>query len=409
MSLSLRGTVIWAFCLMLLGLSLFGVLTVGLAARSDQHLTSLEKRSVVPVVALGILSQNLDQERALLASDIGHMKPEQQRSVRDELAALDAGIADDALRVLPHRAFKAWRGAWSDYVTARVSYLRVLHEGRPKAERVAAGHVADRLNAVLDVVQSEAGVDLHGAENLYTAAIASDWGAIHIAILAFLITPAVGTLLAVYIVRRVTCGLTDLTATADSVTRGELDVRARSGGRDEIGLVATAFNHMLDALLSAESQARTDGLTGLLNHRAFHEHLSEQTARAQTHGTPLCLLMIDINDFKLFNDTYGHQVGDRVLQTVAQLVRQQCRATDVVARYGGDEFVVLACGAGLDEARSVAERIVRAAGGAAMQVGSEGERLPLSLSVGLTGAPSEAETAAELLELADQRMYEVKR
>lgn len=186
----------------------------------------------------------------------------------------------------------------------------------------------------MDVAQSEMGVDLYGAENLYTRATAGDWTAIHTTIWSFLLALAVAVLLAVYIVRRVTCGLTDLTATADSVTRGELDIRARAGGRDEIGVVATAFNHMLDALLSAERQARTDGLTGLLNHRAFHERLSHHMTRVETHGLPLCLLMIDINDFKLFNDAYGHQVGDSVLRTVATVVQNECRATDVVARYG---------------------------------------------------------------------------
>jgi len=82
------------------------------------------------------------------------------------------------------------------------------------------GRTADRLNAAMDVAQSETGVDLYGAVNLYTHATAGDWTAIHTTIWGFLLALAVGVLLAVYIVRRVTCGLTDLTATADSVTRG---------------------------------------------------------------------------------------------------------------------------------------------------------------------------------------------
>ncbi len=127
-------------------------------------------------------------------------------------------------------------------------------------------------------------------------------------------------------------------------------------------MVATAFNHMLDALLSAERQARTDSLTGLLNHRAFHERLSHHMTRVQTDGLPLWLLMININDSTLFNDAYGHQVEDSMLSTVATIVQNECRATDVVARYGGDEFVVLMCDANLDHARSLSARIDRAAG-----------------------------------------------
>lgn len=251
--------------------------------------------------------------------------------------------------------------------------------------------------------------DLYGAENLYTRATTGDWTAIRTTLWGFLLILLMGILLAVYIVRRVTHGLTHLTATAESITQGNLEVRARESRHDEIGLVATAFNHMLDALLSAERRARTDGLTGLLNHRTFHERLSHHMTRVQTDGLPLCLLLIDINDFKLFNDAYGHQVGDNVLRTVATIVQNECRATDVIARYGGDEFVVLMCDAGLDNARSLAARIDRAAGHTPIQVGSGAEHLPLSLSIGLAHAPDDAGTAMELVELADQRMYEIKR
>ncbi len=409
MSLSLRRTVIGAFSLILLGLFVLGVLAIGLAVQSDRQITSLEKRSVVPAIGLEILSQNLDQERALLASGIGHMKPEGQRAVREELTLLDVSVNADARRILRPHTMSQWRKAWSGYLVARTSYLRALRARQPAAVRVSMGRTADRLNAAMDVAQSETGVDLYGAENLYTRATAGDWTAIHTTIWGFLLALAVGVLLAVYIVRRVTCGLADLTATADSVSRGELDIRARVGGRDEIGVVATAFNHMLDALLSAERQARADGLTGLLNHRAFYERLSHHMARVQTDGLPLCLLMIDINDFKLFNDAYGHQVGDSVLRTVATIVQNECRATDVVARYGGDEFVVLMGDTGLDNARSLAARIDRAASHTPIQVGSGAEHLPLSLSIGLAHAPDDAGTAMELVELADQRMYEIKR
>lgn len=126
MNLSLRRTVIGAFSLILLGLFVLGVLAIGLAVQSDRQVTSLEKRSVVPAIGLEILSQNLDQERALLASDIGHMKPQGQRAVREELTLLDVSVGVDARRILPPHTMAQWRGAWRSYVVARTRYLRAL-------------------------------------------------------------------------------------------------------------------------------------------------------------------------------------------------------------------------------------------------------------------------------------------
>jgi len=409
MSFSLRSTVIGTFCLMLLAFSFLGTLSIGLAVQSERHLTSLEKQRVIPAVALGILSQSLDQERSLLASRIGNMKPEQQRAVRDELDGLDIGVSADARRVLSTPSMISWRSSWREYTAARARYLLAVYRGHAREERVAGNQVADRLNAVLDVVQSETGANLNNSEKLYSRAIAADWMAVRMAIVAFLISLVMGTLLAVYIVQRMTRGLTNLTSTADHITRGNLDVRAHEGEKDEIGVVASAFNHMLDALLSAERQAKTDGLTGMMNHRAFHEFLTEQLEHAREGAVPLGLLMIDINDFKLFNDTYGHAVGDIVLQSVAQLVRAECRATDVVARYGGDEFVVLGRDTDLGQARAVAERIARATEKSSIRVGTGGERLPVTLSIGFASGPDTDQTSTELLELADRRMYEVKR
>ena len=107
-----------------------------------------------------------------------------------------------------------------------------------------------------------------------------------------------------------------------------------------------------------EQQSRTDGLTGLYNHRFFQERLTAETARAQRFDKKLTLLMIDVDNFKEFNDAYGHPQGDRLLKSLADLLLAQTRANvDFVARYGGEEFVVLLPETGVGDAAAAAERL----------------------------------------------------
>ena len=122
----------------------------------------------------------------------------------------------------------------------------------------------------------------------------------------------------------------------------------RELGRDELELVQIVANQAAVALENArlydriEQQAITDGLTGLYNHRHFYKRLEEEVATAKRYGVPLSLLMLDLDDFKRFNDTFGHPAGDRVLCEVADILRHQVRnLVDLPARYGGEEFAVI--------------------------------------------------------------------
>ena len=104
------------------------------------------------------------------------------------------------------------------------------------------------------------------------------------------------------------------------------------------------------------SEARTDALTGLPNRRALDEDLTRRLAEWRRHGRPLSVMMIDIDHFKKFNDTYGHQVGDAVLQQVAALLRKTMRESDFVGRFGGEEMAVVLPGTEATEACLAAER-----------------------------------------------------
>ena len=111
---------------------------------------------------------------------------------------------------------------------------------------------------------------------------------------------------------------------------------------------------------TVQEQAITDGLTGLYNHRYFYERLAQESARAQRYGLPLSLLMLDIDDFKAFNDQYGHPAGDLVLAQVGRLLATQLRRdVDVAARYGGEEFAVILPNTAREGAEVVGDRIVR--------------------------------------------------
>jgi len=169
-----------------------------------------------------------------------------------------------------------------------------------------------------------------------------------------------------------------------------------------------AANAIVRARLFDETErlATTDGLTGLLNHRAFQARFDEQLAQAQRYGRPLALLLTDVDHFKKVNDTHGHPVGDEVLRAVARLLAKEARATDMVARYGGEEFVVLMPETDAAGALAVAERM-RARICSAPFPTSRGP-LPVTISLGVASVPRNGKEKAGLLEAADQALYASK-
>ncbi len=131
----------------------------------------------------------------------------------------------------------------------------------------------------------------------------------------------------------------------------------------EFYLVNSFSEHLTVAIENANKYTRilelsiTDGLTGLYVHRYFQEALSREISRADRYNMPLSLIMIDIDDFKLFNDTYGHQVGDIVLREIAILIKAELREHDIAARYGGEEFAVILPNTSLFQAKAFADRL----------------------------------------------------
>lgn len=154
-----------------------------------------------------------------------------------------------------------------------------------------------------------------------------------------------------------------------------------------------------------ESEARTDSLTGLANRRAFDDELRRRLAEWTRKGTPCTLLLLDIDHFKRFNDTHGHQVGDEVLRHVAKVLTAQCRDMDLPCRYGGEEFGVILPATDPLKACKVAERI-RVAIEESTTV-CEGKKLKVTASLGLAGAMSE-DDSPRLIRRADEGLYASK-
>jgi diguanylate cyclase (GGDEF)-like protein len=154
----------------------------------------------------------------------------------------------------------------------------------------------------------------------------------------------------------------------------------------------------------------TDPLTALNNRRFFEQRLVEEFDRARRTRRPLCCLMIDIDFFKQVNDTYGHQVGDKVLQSVSKTMVEQMRRTDVLARYGGEEFVVLLPETLAATAWDVADRLKARVAMDKVAVDG-GEEISVSVSIGLSvldSFDSAQDTPKTLLAYADQALYKAK-
>jgi diguanylate cyclase (GGDEF)-like protein len=159
-------------------------------------------------------------------------------------------------------------------------------------------------------------------------------------------------------------------------------------------------NAQLVARLAGE--ARTDSLTGLLNRRGFHERASIELAHAKREGTRIAVAAFDVDSFKRINDNWGHDVGDRVLAHIGQLLSAECREIDVAARLGGDEFTVLLPGGDSDDACAFTERI-------RLALQSSFSGLPaIGISAGVFACGSPA-TIDQLLQRADSALYESKR
>jgi diguanylate cyclase (GGDEF)-like protein/putative nucleotidyltransferase with HDIG domain len=164
-------------------------------------------------------------------------------------------------------------------------------------------------------------------------------------------------------------------------------------------LISGALHHAL-TLQKAREQAVTDGLTGVKTHRYLMESLSAEWKRSTRASRPFCLLLADLDRFKFVNDFFGHLEGDLVLKRVGRILEQNCRSSDVVARYGGDEFVILMPETDIEQSRQLAEKLRACVFGDSFLRAKN-----VTASLGIAGFPADGSTPQELIQIADASMY----
>ncbi len=174
-----------------------------------------------------------------------------------------------------------------------------------------------------------------------------------------------------------------------------------------LGLVATALTNA-ELFAQTEQLAMTDGLTGLTLRRPFLEQLGRELTRSARSRDPVSVLMIDVDEFKQYNDAYGHTAGDLILQAIAGAVRATVPPDGMSARYGGEEFAVLLPKTKRHQASDIAEQIRRTIE-ARVEGGNRSERRPVTASIGVASFPDDAQADLELIRIADQRLYQAKR
>ena len=221
--------------------------------------------------------------------------------------------------------------------------------------------------------------------------------------------------------------LLDLAEGARRLASGEAAVRVDPRRSvDEVRALAASFNHMARRLDESyqelerrhrdlnranevlEQLSATDGLTGLFNHRHFRNQLAREAQRVARTGAALCLLLVDVDDFKLLNDRLGHSTGDRVLQEIARAMAGQIRQTDYLARYGGEEFVLLLPGADLEEAQRTAERLRLVVSEQRFLPDGVPSPLRVTVSIGIAVYPDQSRTKTGIFNAADTALYRAK-
>lgn len=153
--------------------------------------------------------------------------------------------------------------------------------------------------------------------------------------------------------------------------------------------------------------ATTDGLTELYNHRYFQEQIRMQVEQSKRYNNNFSLIIIDIDFFKKFNDTFGHQSGDAVLRQVAQTLKKNVRATDIVCRYGGEEMSIILPNTGKDEALSTAQKICERVANRKFKLSGDRET-NVTISLGVSTFPFDGNSASAIIEEADKRLYNAK-
>ncbi len=222
---------------------------------------------------------------------------------------------------------------------------------------------------------------------------------------------------AIYLARTIIIPLEELSRTSRRIRRGEagLEIPVRAGG--ELGELVSAFNSMslslkqsMEEIQAINSQLRvmtvTDPLTGMYNRRYIVDHLDRELKQSKRTNQPLSIIMADLDNFKNYNDRFGHIAGDEALKELGGLLAYSIRETDVVARYGGEEFLIFLNHTDKAGAIKAAEKLRLAVGERIFDL--RGEKTRITISLGVSSSPEDGTSFDELVEAADKALYDAK-
>ena len=203
-----------------------------------------------------------------------------------------------------------------------------------------------------------------------------------------------------------------LSRAATRVAGGDLEVWVPSIGGGELSQLTDVFNDMVRRLREGREELErlsvTDPLTGLANRRRLMAELEREVLRSGRLERPCAVMMLDVDHFKHFNDTYGHPAGDEVLRRLADVLRRTVREVDTPARYGGEEFMVILPETPHAQAAAIAERIRARVADERFAPAGDGEQAGVTISIGLAGFPGDGTSPEALIEAADDALYRAK-
>jgi diguanylate cyclase (GGDEF)-like protein len=334
------------------------------------------------------------------------------RSVRRAEGAIQVTFSDRFHAEEERTAIRTARGEWEQAWPLADALLQLPEPVGSAAaardmERVelhldraldALGQIREKMDREINEERAKAQAARQEAMLLTAAVIAIALG----------IALTAGTLLGRYVLGSVDA----LRLASRRLEEGDLTARVTLNVQDEFAEVAAAFNTMAAQLeksyAALQETASRDGLTGLFNRRELDSKLGEELARCKRYGHALSLLLVDLDHFKVINDSYGHPAGDKVLRGIADIIRGPARRSDVVARYGGEEFAVIMPETEKSGAQVFAERIRLAVAGHTFSIDNK-PPLNVTVSVGVAGFPGDAGTDAALIAAADSALYDAKR
>lgn len=205
-----------------------------------------------------------------------------------------------------------------------------------------------------------------------------------------------------------------LESAVESMKMGAADYITKPFNIDQVRIVVAKTLERRKLRQKAEDEefyrhlSRTDGLTNLYNQRFFHQLLESELSRAKRFRQSLCLLMLDIDNFKLYNDTHGHLAGDQALKQLAWILNKSVRSCDMVARYGGEEFAIIAPQTDLKGGMILATRLNRLVRETTFDMEDALPQGRLTVSIGVASFPDQAADERSLIERSDQALYQAK-